>query len=233
MFPTPEYDADFSKLYEPAEDTYVLLDTLEEQRQQLIDHFAHHGIQAPLCLEIGTGSGIITTFLQRNIVGNNGIYLTTDLNNYACQTSLRTNSLNRTSKQEPVIIDSIQCNLTTPVIDNAIDLLIFNPPYVPSEEVPKLPDDVSKIDESADLLVDLALCGGEDGMVITNKVLDNLYKTLSQNGVALILFCARNKPDKVVEKFNVDNNWNIMKVFERKAGWEYLSVWRFEKRCFS
>lgn len=206
-------------MYEPSEDTFVLMDTFEEQAPFLKLRFLN---SIPLAVEIGTGSGLLTTFIQQNVLGENAIYLTTDINNYACLASLRTSALNRKLPTEQILIDLILCDLTSPILNNKVDLLLFNPPYVPSESVPEIP---SQLD--FDSLVDMALCGGLDGMEVTRKVLDQLPCTLSDIGVAYILFCARNKPQEIVS--NYKDKWNIACVFERKAGWEVLSVWRFQR----
>ena len=49
--------------------------------------------------------------------------------------------------------------------------------------------------------LDLALLGGKDGMAITDKLLRQLEQILSPDGVAYILFCARNKPKEVIKRF--------------------------------
>ncbi|GMM33101.1 S-adenosylmethionine-dependent methyltransferase [Saccharomycopsis crataegensis] len=247
MFATPLYDADFEKLYEPSEDTYVVLDTLEEIRQDLVNWYfpvntrstTHSPNKVPICVEIGTGTGIITTFIQKNILGpDRAIYLTTDVNDYACATSIKTNGLNKKKPTDFGMLDTIKCDLVGPLARKCVDLLVFNPPYVPSEEVPdivKLTQDKKDDDDKInDLLVDLALCGGADGMETTWRLLDNLDSILSDTGMALILFCARNKPEQVVEQFKQKMRlkgveWKVERVFIRKAGWEELTVWKFVK----
>lgn len=101
-------------------------------------------------------------------------------------------------------------DLTSSIRPNTIDILIFNPPYVPASEVPEVP----VTDEDTKWL-DLALLGGEDGMVITWKVLNNIEHILSSDGVAYILFCARNKPDIVADIMR-DRGWKVDVVINKK-----------------
>ncbi|KAK6455249.1 uncharacterized protein RJT20DRAFT_98137 [Scheffersomyces xylosifermentans] len=224
MLPTPEItDIDYDKVYEPAEDSFLLLDCFEEEKEYLQKRFTS---SVPIVTEIGAGSGIVTTFLQRNIL-QKSIFMCTDVNPHACTTILntvKTNNVKTGEEKIPYIVDSFQMDRTTAIRSQSIDVLVFNPPYVPAEDVPKIP---TTYDDSTWL--DLALLGGEDGMVTTWKVLDNLDQILSTNkGVAYILFCARNKPDSVADKMK-SRGWDVKTIIHRKAGWEVLSVLRFTR----
>ncbi|ANZ77855.1 BA75_05082T0 [Komagataella pastoris] len=224
MLPTPlTEDLDFEKVYEPAEDSFLLLDVFEKEKPWLESY--KWSSDVPLVVEIGTGSGVVTTFVNQHIIPQ-GLFLATDLNPHCCNAVLNTHKSNIGKKGN---LQVLQCDLTTPLKRNQVDVLIFNPPYVPSETVPEIADP-----DSEDWL-DIALLGGPTGMDITQKVLDSLYDTLSRNGVAYILFCARNHPQKVMDNFKAKeaqrgNEWEIECVQHRKAGWEVLTVWRFIRR---
>lgn len=218
MLPTPiTNDIDYDKVYEPSEDSFLLLDCFEQELSFIQHRF--NGI-IPLVTEIGAGSGIVTTFVMKNVLPD-AIFLTTDVNPHACETVLQTVKANVTNRN---MVDSTQMDLTTGIRSQEIDLLIFNPPYVPASELPDIP----KNDDDPTWL-DLALLGGEDGMVTTWRVLDELEGILSRpHGVAYILFCARNKPDEVADIMR-SRGWIVDVVITRKAGWEVLSILRFMK----
>lgn len=220
MLPTPYVKCDFHKVYEPAEDSFLLLDSLEADLSFLKDRFRS---KLALVCEIGPGSGVITTFMVQNCIPNenSSIYTALDVNPWALDATLETLELNKCGKG---IVELIQSDLTKCMKPNQIDLLVFNPPYVPAEELPEVPSNL----EDTEQWLDLALLGGEDGMVITQKVLDQLDNVLSSNGVAYILFCGRNQPEKVVQ--SLSDKWDIKLVEHRKAGWEVLSVYRFIRR---
>ncbi|CCK71885.1 S-adenosylmethionine-dependent methyltransferase KNAG_0I00940 [Huiozyma naganishii CBS 8797] len=225
MLPTPYVKCDYEKVYEPAEDSFLLLDSLEKDLQFLQTRF--DGNLAIVC-ELGPGSGIVTTFMmQNNIPSHNGaLYLALDINPWALEGTLQTATLNNCIKENghSGYLEPVQSDLTTGLRDKQVDLLVFNPPYVPAEEVPEIPDTKENIDQ----WLDLALLGGVDGMEITGKVLDSLETVLSPKGVAYILFCARNKPEQLVQKImQEDPSWDIELIEHRKAGWEVLSVYRF------
>ncbi len=217
-FPTPKTSSvPFDKVYEPAEDSFLLLDVFELKSERIFLQQQLEKISPalPIITEVGTGSGIVTSFLHNNII-KSGLFLTTDVNPHACSASLKTSSENNGTKY----IDSIQNDLTTSIRPGLIDMLIFNPPYVPDEKVPSL-----ECKNDYDWL-DLALLGGVDGMEVTNQLLHDLEFILSESGVAYILFCARNKPEIVADIMRI-KGWNAKCVITRKAGWEVLSIYRF------
>lgn len=218
MLATPEVPRLDLNVYEPAEDSYLLLDSLEQDELFLKLRFSRF---IPVVSEIGSGSGIVIAFIKRHIQPW-GIYIPTDINPAACTAALNTLKLNNVGGQ--LIYDVCQMDCTSAIRDNAIDLLVFNPPYVPAESVPEQP-----VDADDDRWLDLALLGGNDGMEVTWRVLKNLHTILAPNGIAYILFCARNNPLQVC-KYMESEGWRAEEVIKRKAGWEVLSVVRFERK---
>lgn len=218
MLPTPTIRTLDEKVYEPAEDSYLLLDCFEQDQDFLVGKFSSRN-KIPLVVEIGAGSGIVTTFVKQNIC-KDGIFIATDLNPHACRAVMQTA---RENKVDDAKIESCQMDLTSSIKSKSVDVLIFNPPYVPAEEVPLIPET-----EEDDTWLDLALCGGPIGMDVTWKVLHDLGNTLSADGVAYILFCARNNP-KDVKRDMEQLGWKVDTVIERKAGWEVLCILRFQR----
>lgn len=212
MFLTPVVRDLDEKVYEPAEDSFLLLDSFEAHHAQLKDRW-----ESPVVVEIGAGSGVVSTFIRQHILPN-GLSLAIDINPSSCKAVLQT------AKANGVSVDALQMDLTLALRAQSADLLVFNPPYVPAEEVPQLP-----ATEDDDTWLDLALLGGTDGMVVTWKVLDGLDTILSPTGVAYVLFCARNHPETVARTMR-DRGWKVDRVLERKAGWEVLSVYTFERQ---
>ncbi|AJV02784.1 BCN_G0010380.mRNA.1.CDS.1 [Saccharomyces cerevisiae] len=221
MLPTPYVKCDYDKVYEPAEDSFLILDCLEKEHDFLKQKF---GNRLAIVCEIGSGSGIVTTFLMQNkiIPQENSIHLAVDINPWALEATLDTAKLNSCKSS---FLEVIQADLNSSIRNNQVDVLIFNPPYVPAECVPDVPGSR----EEADQWLDLALLGGKDGMAITDKLLRQLEQILSPDGVAYILFCARNKPKEVIKRFVDTHKWNVKLIETRKAGWEVLSVYSFTR----
>lgn len=106
-------------------------------------------------------------------------------------------------------------------------MLVFNPPYVPTEVV------VEDGDSGEEGWIGVACGGGVDGMEVTNRVLEGLDDYLSERGVAYILLCERNKPEVVAERLRNGEygggvKWVVEKVGTsgKKGGWEVLGIWR-------
>lgn len=64
---------DYNKVYEPAEDTYLLLDALELERESITKS------KPRVCLEVGCGSGLVTLF-SSHIIGPHAFFIATDRN---------------------------------------------------------------------------------------------------------------------------------------------------------
>lgn len=227
MLATPEVDCDYETVYEPSEDSFLLLDVLESEREFLGTKFE---TDSAIVCELGVGSGVVTTFLMmHNIPHCKAMYWALDINPWALKATIKAVQINHCDISRLTTVNS---DLFTAMRPNTVDLLIFNPPYVPAERVPNVPKHLEPTPENrfdGDQWLDLALMGGEDGMVVTQRVLDSMDTILSPTGVAYILFCARNKPKRVIELMMQTGMWIVDLVMDRKAGWEILSVYRFQK----
>ncbi|XP_031521541.1 methyltransferase N6AMT1 isoform X2 [Papio anubis] len=100
-FPTPFHGhvgrGAFSDVYEPAEDTFLLLDALEAAAAELA------GVE--ICLEVGAGSGVVSAFLA-SMIGPQALYMCTDINPEAAACTLETARCNKVHIQ-PVITDLV------------------------------------------------------------------------------------------------------------------------------
>ena len=111
---------------------------------------------------------------------NRAVYLCTDINPHACQCSRRTGKQNKVSYTRPAIssrcpychrqvdIHVVNGSLATPFkhrLARKIDIIVFNPPYVPTSE-----EEASGAQSSQG--IGGAWAGGWDGMQITNILLN-------------------------------------------------------------
>ena len=77
-----------------------------------------------------TGSGCVSAFVSQ-ILGTSAAYICTDINARATECTIETGARNKVSLQ-PVLTSSVEA--LRPRVDGAVDLLIFNPPYVVTTE---------------------------------------------------------------------------------------------------
>ncbi|KAJ6786699.1 hypothetical protein PWT90_08786 [Aphanocladium album] len=250
MLPTPDTShVPYERVYEPAEDSFLLLDTLSSPTECafLTKRFAH---PAPLVVEIGTGSGVVLGFVNaqcQTIFGQPEILTAgIDMNAYACRATVATvrkaaaDERASTSSGTGTYLGSSMADLTSCFRPGAVDVLIFNPPYVPTSEMPARPAafaeevpaaaaaDPSFDDDS--YLLALSYAGGADGMETTDRLLPDLGRILSARGCAYVLLCAQNKPDLVKAKVpeQLGQGWRAETVGSsgKTAGWEKLQVVR-------
>ncbi len=196
-------------VYDPAEDSFLLLDALESQLPAL------RNLAPTLCVEIGSGSGVISVALA-SALGENCAFLATDVNPAACQTSVLTAEKNST-KLEVIQTDclwGLERRLA-----GKVDILICNPPYVSTEEAECGARDISA-----------AWAGGQDGRRLTDKILKSLPNLLTDQGVAFIVLEQCNRPDKVLSFAENELKLRGIEVMKRRAGRELLSVFRFTRK---
>ncbi|KAI0274872.1 hypothetical protein BC834DRAFT_850073 [Gloeopeniophorella convolvens] len=93
MIPTPDLSHltadDYERVYEPAEDTFVLLDALEADANAL------RALAPRVCLEIGSGSGCVSSFLGALLGPSSSLILCTDINAHAATCTARTGAQNK------------------------------------------------------------------------------------------------------------------------------------------
>ncbi|KAI9810416.1 MAG: S-adenosylmethionine-dependent methyltransferase [Phylliscum demangeonii] len=270
MLPTPSTShLSFEKIYEPSEDSFLLLDTLSSDGETgfLRSAFAsssssssscrHHTTACPLILEIGSGSGVVLAFVAAHaatILGRRDVLAwAMDVNGFACRATHDTVAAALISPTRllrpvpvpvpfPVLLGPTLADLGAAVRPGVVDVLICNPPYVPTSEVPPLPahgdaDDTpmpqTAFEREAHLLA-LAYAGGAQGMQVTNRLLAQIPQLLrAPSGVAYVVLCAQNQPERVKEGIRAwPGGWCAETVGEsgKKGGWEKLVVVRIWRR---
>eukprot|EP00057_Strongylocentrotus_purpuratus_P004579 XP_003728994.1 PREDICTED: hemK methyltransferase family member 2 [Strongylocentrotus purpuratus] len=206
---TPDFShltsADFEHVYEPAEDTFLLLDSLQEEAS-----FIQH-MKPSVCVEVGCGSGVVITALSK-LLNQSALCIATDRNPYAALCT------KRTAKQNSCHVEVMNCDLLTPLerrLQGSVDILIFNPPYVvtPSEEIKSNG-------------IEASWAGGADGREVTDRLLPLIPKLLSPQGVMYLIAIRENKPKELMSWIS-SLGFKSTVVLARRAGPEHLSVLKF------
>jgi release factor glutamine methyltransferase len=146
---------DFEHVYEPDSDSWLLMDSLSADLPEIQAASPH------ICLEIGVGSGAVLTHLAQLLGPNKCAYFGVDINPKATQLARRTGVHNGVKT-----LETVQMNLVDaffPRLENAIDILLFNPPYVPTPS-----------EELQGLGIERSWAGGERGREILDKVLPSI-----------------------------------------------------------
>ncbi len=151
---------------------YLSKETLDPRpdTETLIEAVLSHKWTSPRILDLGTGTGCILLTLIHELPESTGIGI--DLSADACATALRNAREQKIDSRVEIKQGNWTQNLT-----GQFDIIVSNPPYIPSRVIPTLSHEVQNHDPI------LALDGGEDGLEPYKILLSNLRKFLAPHGV--------------------------------------------------
>lgn len=132
------------------------------------------------------GSGCVTAFL-RQTVGPNASYFCTDINPAAARVARKTLVLHDALQHSDVILTDLQSAIASR-LKNSVDVLLFNPPYVPTPD-----EEVHKGGIYA------SWAGGVDGRVVTDRLLPLVSDLLSPKGIFYLIALEENKPKDIAK----------------------------------
>lgn len=200
-----EYSLDIpSRVYIPSEDTDLLLNVLEEEIIKRNKTFKK-------AIEIGAGNAFLSLEIYDNV---NQLY-STDINPIVIDYLLNVKDKYNLEKMKVIysnLFDSIEEN-------EKFDLIVFNPPYVPTEDLEKEDDSINGYD--------LAVNGGKDGREIINYFLEKLPNHLEREGVCYLLVSSLNNPVEIIENLKL-KKLNAEIVSSQKLFFEELFVLRIK-----
>jgi len=173
-------------VYEPAEDTFLLVSALQK-----ID------LKNKSILEIGTGSGSIALFAARLAKS----VLAIDINPEALKCAKENAKINKIKNIEFAQSDLFE------KIAGKFDLIVFNPPYLPDEEITK----------------DIALDGGPDGRKVIERFLESAPKFLNPRGKMILLESSLSHYEKTLQHFE-KTGFDAKIIAKEKVDWEELVV---------
>ncbi|KAI9204303.1 S-adenosyl-L-methionine-dependent methyltransferase [Polychytrium aggregatum] len=212
-FPTPDLShlnsSHYKFVYEPAEDTFLLLDALEKDYRFL------ETLDPLFCVEIGSGSGCATAFLGSMLGSRSRAFFCTDVNPKAASATIQT------AQKNSVAVNAVLTDLTQalqPRLNGQVDLLVFNPPYV-----------VTTSDEVGSRSIEAAWAGGIDGREVIDRTLPVVNELLSPGGVFYMVVIRENRPEELMDLMRSRYGLESQVVMSRRAGQEGLSILRFQR----
>lgn len=206
-------DDDYKHVYEPAEDTFFLIDVIESELHHIIKR------NPTVCLEIGTGSGVVITALSKALQSST-VCFGIDINDRACRVSKQTSVNNSTN------VEMIRSDLLGAFKRKSIDILLFNPPYVVTENE-EIYERSSGVEFNDNIIKSWA--GGLNGRQIMDKVFVELDDLLAVDGVAYVLVIKDNKPDEIIDDL-VKLKLKAAVIGDRKIRGEHLFILKIERQ---
>ncbi len=197
--------SDYERIYEPAEDSFLLIDALEADLQWLTSVETRPW----LCLEVGSGSGVVVTAVAE--LSHAPACMAVDVDEFACRATVKT-SRNRV---QCVAGDLTSCFGSR--LDSKVDLLLFNPPYVPTDDV-----DVGNAEKRR-------WAGGERGRRVIDRFLPRVSRLLSPGGRFYLVVLLENDPEGVCAVLATEYGLDASVCLNRRCGSERLSVIRAVK----
>ena len=156
-------------VYEPAEDSYLLANNLDIKSGQSV-------------LEIGTGSGIIAMYASKFT----DKITVTDINFNAIELAEENFKINNIEN-----IEVLYGYLFEPVKNRKFDVVLFNSPYLPTEE-----DDI--LDDNLNYAFD----GGLDGRKIIDLFLNDIKNHLNPRGKVQLIQSSLSDTKKTLDKLD-------------------------------
>jgi release factor glutamine methyltransferase len=203
-YPVPE---DSEHVYEPSDDTFLLMDVLKAEAPRIA------ASTPTVCLEIGSGSGAVTSSLFASLeLRTPALFLCTDVNPRAAATTRATCALHGVRPFDMVRTDLVGALESR--LRGHVDVAVFNPPYVPTP-----PDEVGTD------RIEAAWAGGERGREVIDRLLPQIGALLAPAGAFYLLLEAANQVDEVVARLE-QLGLHAEQLGFKKARNERLSVWR-------
>ena len=182
----------YEDVYEPAEDSFLFADNLDVNEGERV-------------LDVGTGCGVLGILAAKKA----GSVVAIDLNPYSIRCSKENSALNGISSK----LDFIQANMFTALNPKAVfDLILFNAPYLPSDES----EGASWIERS--------WAGGADGRGVIDFFISEVSLYLKPCGRVLLMQSTLTGVEETIRRFGEQGLKAIVKAERKLPFFETLTL---------
>ena len=138
-------------------------------------------------LDLCTGSGCIAIAIAKE---KNANVVASDVSKKAIEVAKKNIEKNECANLVSVVESDLFSN-----INDKFDVIVSNPPYIKTEEIPSLDAEVKDFDPI------IALDGGKDGLDFYRKINENVKNHLNKNGV-ILMECGENQAEEISKIFD-------------------------------
>ncbi len=157
----------FENVYEPSDDTWLLIDALAEANPS-----------GRVGVDLGSGTGVVGLVMLKNMISEVNVFI--DINPYAVLNTMYNLYLNRLDHRGLVV----QGDVNTPLLKQGVaDIVVANPPYLPGEKI----EDI----------VDRALLAGPQGFEAIAEFIKFSSRVLRMNGLLFLVYSSLSNPEVV------------------------------------
>lgn len=165
-------------------------------------------------LDMCTGSGCIAISISK--LSNLKNVTATDLSKKALEVA-KQNAI-----KHNVNINFIESDLFESVLDNDFDIIVSNPPYIPTEVISQLNDEVKSHDPY------MALDGDEDGLKFYKKITCESKNKLVDGGY--LAYEIGHDQNEAVKAIMMDNGFDVIDEAKDLAGHDRVIIGRMNRR---
>lgn len=204
------------EVYEPCDDSFALVDALLADKAQLED------LQPRVCLEVGCGSGYVITSLALILSYCNTFdvqFLATDVSESAVKTTCNTLAAHHVNAE--VVVADLVSGLENRV-NGSTDILVFNPPYVPTPE-----------EEVGVEGITSSWAGGDRGRTVIDRMLSIVDSLLSSKGIFYLVTVTSNNPGEVCQVMHRKGFASriVVQRYTEEESLHVLKFWRQDNSC--
>ena len=223
--PLPEFydfydlSKDFLNVYVPSEDTFLLIDSLELELDNININSYFNNKEKINTIELGCGNGLVSCSFLSKLNQNNINHYCIDINKDALNLTknlLSKYNLNKnTFFLESDLFDSIDKNIT-------FDIIIFNPPYVTTDD-----EEYKRSLKEKDIYA--AWAGGKKGSETINKFVDKLKGRINNKSIIFLLLSKENDYNLIINNLMTQYDFKFELLMKKQFKNEKLAVFKFYK----